>query len=103
VLLVARRRKYLGRLGKAMGNVPTCSGSGPQGEAVANSKDTKAYQWWGLHVLSAKCKDKDNGVIYFDKEINIFGIVVLALVMLIVLWIIMKMMHQKPDVIGGLQ
>jgi len=87
-----------------MGNVSNCSTTPPSSyEAKAKDKDTKAYQWYGLHVLSAKCKGTD-GMIYFDKEINILGIVVLVLIVLIVLWIVMKMMHKKqPDALEGLR
>lgn len=84
-----------------MGNVSTCSGT-PNADAKGTSKDTKAYQWYGLHVLSAKCKGSD-GTPYFDKELNIYGLIVVGLVALIVLWLVMKMMHKKPDSLAGLQ
>jgi hypothetical protein len=86
-----------------MGNIQTCNPAPTNFEAQGKDSNTKAYRWWGLHVLSAKCKDSSN-IVYFDKEINIYGIIVLALLVLMVLWIVMKMMHKKPeDMMAGIQ
>ena len=76
-----------------MGGVQTCT-STPIGEAKSNDKNAKAYQWYGIHVLTAKCKDSA-GYIYYDKEINIFGIITLAMVVLLVMWLVIKMMHRN--------
>jgi hypothetical protein len=86
-----------------MGNVQTCNPPPTSYEAKGKDNNTKAYRWWGLHVLTAKCKDS-SGIVYFDKELNIFGIIVMTLMLLIVLWMIMKIMHRKhDDMMPGLQ
>lgn len=86
-----------------MGGIQSCS-SPPKDTEASTFKGTKAvpYRWWGLHVLSANCKDA-NGDIYFTKQLNILGIIVVSLVTLLFLWILMKMMHKKQEAFPPLQ
>ena len=76
-----------------MGNIKSDCGKDTI-EAKGTSNDTKAYQWYGLHVLSAKCQPA-GGPVQFGKELNIYGIIVASLAALIVLWIVFKMMKRS--------
>jgi len=79
-----------------MGNVKSCANPASDPNVVAiGKKDTKAYQWWGMKVLSASCQSPDGPG--FVAELNICGIIAVALVALIVLGLIWKMMsaHRK--------
>jgi hypothetical protein len=88
--------KYQPVLEKAtMGSVSTCPAT-PSAVASGTSSDTKAYKWYGLHVLSAKCKGSD-GTPYFEAKLNIYGLIVMGFVALVILWLVMKMMHKKSD------
>lgn len=82
-----------------MGAVQTCSSTPTTGAVSLESGDkAKAYQWYGIHVLTAKCKKDDK--IYFDKEINIFMIITLAMVALLIMYLVIKMMHRNSA--GGM-
>lgn len=86
-----------------MGNVQTCSSTSSY-EAEARDSSVKEYQWWTPYVLSAKCKDSNNKV-QFDKELNIYGVILASLVLIVILWMIFKMFHKKKDAMsdfGGL-
>lgn len=68
-------------------------------EAIADkntAKDwEKGYTWYGLHVLTAKCKGDD--FVGYEKQINIMGLIVVGMVALIFLFMIFKMMHRAPQ------
>lgn len=67
-------------------------------EAIAEqgkAKDwDKGYTWYGLHILTAKCKG--DTFVGYEKQINIMGLIVVGMVALIFLFIMFKMMHRAP-------
>lgn len=79
-----------------MGGLQSCDTQPKEAEAVSTTANKPtAFRWWGLHVLSADCQKSGKGEVYYTKQLNIFGIITISLVLLIVLWLVMKMMHKK--------
>jgi hypothetical protein len=64
--------------------------------AVATGKDTKAYKWYGMHVLSATCA-ADTDKTTFTPKLNIYGLIVLIMVVLMMCYLGYKMMGSKSD------
>jgi len=90
-----------------MGSTSSCNPAPPADQTFdavasvgAKCRDwSKAYKWYGIHILTAKCKSDDT--VYYEKQINIMGLIVVGMVSLLVLFLIFKMMHHSSAMNQG--
>lgn len=68
-------------------------------DVIATADKTKKswntpYKWYGMNILTAKCAGKD--YVGYEAQINIMGIIVLAMVALLAMLLVFKMMKKEP-------